>query len=205
MLFLDFYEWLCFLGEFSKKTEYEWYIKPHPDYMPGTLKTLNKIIIKYPKLSLISPKISNHQLVKEGISFALTCYGSIGHELPLLGVQVINAGYNPHIAYDFNGHAKSVEEYAYLLHNLEKLDKKADVDEIYEFYYMRYYYTMVDDLIYPSYRQMLKNLVSEELSGPKGYEYFLNQLTNTRHQKIIQRIRNFIESGKKNYFLKGPE
>ena len=102
MLFLDFYEWLCFLGEISKKTDYDYYIKPHKDYLPGTIESLNEIITKFPNLTLISPTVSFHQLIREGISFALTCYGSIGHELPLLGVQVINAGYNPHNAYNFN-------------------------------------------------------------------------------------------------------
>ena len=30
LIFPDFYEWMVYLGEFSKKTEYEWYIKNHP-------------------------------------------------------------------------------------------------------------------------------------------------------------------------------
>jgi len=84
MLFLDFYEWLCFLGEISEKTDYDWYIKLHPDYVPGTIESLNKIIDKYPKLTWVPPETSFFQLVKEGISFALTCYGSVGHELPIL-------------------------------------------------------------------------------------------------------------------------
>ena len=189
----------------SKKTDYDWYIKPHPDYLPGTLETLNKIIKKYPTLTLISPEISFHQLVMEGISFGLTCFGSVGHELPLLGVQVINAGYNPHFAYDFNWHAKSVEEYDYLLQNMGKLENKVNTDEIYEFYYMHYYYTNLDDLVYPSYKQMLKELTPEEQLGSKKYEYFLNHLTDARHQEIIQKVNRFIDSGKKNYFLKGPE
>ena len=33
MVFPDFYEWLKFLGEYSKKNErYSWYIKLRPDY-----------------------------------------------------------------------------------------------------------------------------------------------------------------------------
>ncbi len=204
-LFVDFYEWLCFLGEITEKTDYDWYIKPHPDYMPGTLEILNKIIEKYPGITLVPPETSFHQLGKEGISFALTSYGSIGHELPLLGIQVVNPGYNPHVAYDFNWHSRTIEEYEHLLMNLDKLDKKIDVQQLYEFYYMHYYYTYVDYLIYTSHRQMMKDLRPEEQMRPKAYEYFLDQLTDTKHQEIIENMQKFIDSGALNFFSYGPE
>ena len=205
MPFLDFYEWLCFLGGISEKTDYDWYVKTHPDPLPGTHETLKKIIRKYPRLTLIPSGTSQHQLVKEGIQFALTCFGSIGHELPALGVQVINAGHNPHIAYDFNWHPKSIEEYEYYLMNLDKLHKEINMNELYEFYYVHYDYTYVDTLIYTSHRKMLKDLTPEQQMGPKAYEYFLNQLTETKHQQIISNIQDFIDSGKYNYFSQGPE
>ena len=47
---------------------------------------------RYPRFALIPSETSFHQLADEGIQFALTCYGSIGHECPLLDIQVINAG-----------------------------------------------------------------------------------------------------------------
>lgn len=205
MLFLDFYEWLCFLGELSEKTDYDWYVKTHPDYLPGTIETLNEIIRKYPKMSLVPAETSFHRLIKEGISFALTCYGSIGHELPALGIQVINAGYNPHIGYDFNWHPKSMEEYEHLLLNLDKLSKKVEMQELYAFYYVNYNYAYVDDLIYTSHRQMGKDLTPEEQIGPEAYGYFLNQLTEAKHQEIIANMEKFIDSGKRNYFSLGPE
>jgi hypothetical protein len=34
-LFPDFYEWLNFLGKFSSRTDYDWYLKSHPDFLPG--------------------------------------------------------------------------------------------------------------------------------------------------------------------------
>ncbi len=205
MLFLDFYEWLSFLCEMSNKTDYDWYLKTHPDYLPGTLETINSIISKSPKIRLIPPETSFHQLAKEGLSWALTCYGSIGHELPLLGINVLNAAYNPHIAYDFNWHAKSIEEYERLLLNLPSLKKEIDPDQIYEYYYMNYHYTYVDDLVYTSHRQMIADLKPEEQMGPQAYKYYLDQFTDSKHREIISKMVAFIDSGKPNYFVNGPE
>jgi len=111
MLFLDFYEWLNYLGKISVRTNYDWYLKMHPDPMPGTLEIIQGILAQFPKIVFIPYETSFHQLVKEGLGFVLTAYGSVGGECPLLGIPVINAGYNPRIAYGFNWHPKSLEEY----------------------------------------------------------------------------------------------
>ena len=73
---------------------------------------------------------SHHQLREAGISVVLTTYGSIGNEYPLLGTQVVNAGMNPYIAYPFNYHPKSLDEYRNLLLNLGKLDAKCDLQDL---------------------------------------------------------------------------
>ena len=39
-LFPDFYEWLDYLGKLSNKKDYNWYIKLHPDYLPGTINII---------------------------------------------------------------------------------------------------------------------------------------------------------------------
>ena len=44
MNYEDFYEWLNFLKQISKKTQHEWYIKPHRDYLPGTLEAIKKLL-----------------------------------------------------------------------------------------------------------------------------------------------------------------
>ena len=137
MYFVDFYEWLTFLAKLSKKTDYDWYIKLHPDPMPGTYKTVKKIIRKYPKIKIIPHSTSHHQLVKEGIDFVLTVYGSVSYEYPLLGIPVINAGLNPTMAYGFNYYAQNKKKYKDILFNLAKLKaKKINKDHVYQSYYM---------------------------------------------------------------------
>lgn len=205
ILFLDFYEWLRYLGNISKQTDYDWYLKVHPDPLPGTIETIKEILSEFPRITLIPHNTSHHQLVNEGIDFVLTVYGTVGEEYPALGVQVINASYNPRAAYDFNWHPKSREEYEYYLLNLDKLNKEICLDELYEFYYLHHYYAIVDDLIFNSWKQFLKDLHPEHRNSPFVYEYFLNQLTETKHQQIVNNIKNFLDSGKPYYLSRGPE
>lgn len=205
MLFIDFYEWLRFLVNISKKTKYDWYIKTHPDYSPGTLEILSKIVLKDSRINLLPPETSFHQLSREGLDFALTCYGSCGHELPLLGIQVINCAYNPHIAFNFNWHAKSISEYEYLIMNIPTLSLEFSVESIYEFYYVHYFYTYVDDLIYKSHRGMEKSLTTEEQLSLKSYEYYKENFDSEFFQISVTKIRNFIQSKKSHLFIKGPQ
>lgn len=205
MLFIDFYEWLRYLGKISEKTNYDWYLKVHPDPLPGTLQTINEILRDFPRVTVIPYETSHHQLVKEGIKFVLTVYGSVGHECPALGAQVINAGYNPHVAYNFSWYPKTLEEYEYYLLNLDKLHKNIELEEVYEFYYMHHYYVLADDLFLKSYRQYLIDLTPKQRNEAVVYKYFLEQLTDAKHQQIISNLENFINSGKRNYFSRGPE
>jgi len=195
LLFMDFYEWLIFLGEISKKVDYEFYVKTHPDVLPETEKIIDKIVKKYPTFQLIPPETSFHQLAAEGLKYVLTCYGSVGHECPLLGINVINAGNNPHMGYDFNWNPKTLNEYESLLMNLGKLKKDVDQNDIYEFYYIHHKGTgITDDLIYPSYKKMLNRLTEKDRIGSKSFSYFLDLITPEKHQKIIAKMTSFIDS-----------
>ena len=198
MLFTDFYEWLCFLGEISKTTNYEWYLKPHPDYLPGTLETLSRITDLYPNLRLIDPATTFHQLREEGVSIALTCYGSIGHELPLLGYRVINAAYNPHIAYRFNWHPKTVEEYRDILLNLQSLGDVQDAEKIFEFFYVNNAVVRSDDFLFESYEQFLADAGGDPLSV-SAYEAFLSQKDIIR-RKVDEKMDLFLMSGSTYFF-----
>ena len=114
----------------SKKVDYDWYIKTHPDYLPGTMKIIEDFIKKYPKLNLLPSSSSHHQIIKEGISAVLTVYGTIGCEYPLLNKLVVNASMNnPHIAYDFNQHCKSIKDYENTIKKLPSLIKQFPINK----------------------------------------------------------------------------
>lgn len=195
-LFPDFYEWIRFLGEMSEITNYDWYLKTHPDVLPGNDEVLNELLNKYKNITRLPSETSHLQLVEEGVSFVLTVYGSVGHECPLLGQTVINAGEkNPHIGYEFNIHAKTVEEYRGYLLNLEKIKHKVDKEKVYEFYFMHYKYSGYSQLFFKSFEEYILKYSVDEQNSSMAYEYFLNEIIQEGDALICNKIDNFIESG----------
>lgn len=144
MIFPDFYEWLIFVLTEAEKTSFDWYIKAHPHSLKESENSrvnksvLEEIQTRFPKVKFIDPNISNKQMIAEGISAMFTVRGTAAHELAYLGVPVVNCGYNPHIAYDFNFHAKSVEELVEYIHRADSLQLNIRKEEIGEFFYMNY-------------------------------------------------------------------
>lgn len=195
-LFPDFFEWLDFLGKISLETDYDWYMKTHPDYLPGNMDIINSFLQKYPRFNLLPSESSHHQIIEEGIDIVLTTYGTIGFEYAALGIPVINASLNnPHIAYDFNIHPKNVLEYSEILHNLGKIDLKIDKNEVYEYYYMKHLY-MDSNWLFESHDQMEKDLggYSKQFTS-KVYEYWMEKFTLIKHNEKIAALNLFIDSG----------
>lgn len=195
-IFPDFYEWLDFLGKISEETDYDWYIKTHPDYLPGTKEIIDSFVIKYPKFTLLPANASHHQIISEGIAVVLTVYGTIAFEYAALGIPVINASQNnPHIAYDFNLHAKNVEDYRLLLMGLNHLEFTIDRQQVYEYYFMRYIYN-TEELFFDNHGKMLNELggYSEQFK-PDVYAKWLDEWTPDKHCSIISALHNFTQSG----------
>jgi hypothetical protein len=205
MLFVDFYEWLRYLGRIAERTPYDWYVKVHPDAFPETLEVIDQILRECPRLRSIPQETAHHQLVEEGISVVLTGYGSVGFEYPALGVQVVNASYNPRIAYDFNWHPRTREEYERFLLNLDKLDHPIDLADVYEAYHMHHVHIFAHDLFLDSYWNFMQTLSPADQLGPAAYAYFLDMLTPEKHGGIVRNLETFVDSGKRDYFGRGPE
>jgi hypothetical protein len=195
-LFPDFYEWLEFLGKISECTDYDWYIKTHPDYLPGTREVIDGFLARFPKFTLLPADASHHQIIAEGIDFALTVYGTIAFEYAALGIPVINASlYNPHIAYDFNLHAKDVEDYRQLLMKLDQLTFSIDKQQVYEYYFMRHIFN-TENLFFDSYSATIAELGGYDRQfTPDVYEKWLEEWRPEKHQAILAAVRNFVQSG----------
>jgi len=176
MFFDDFLDWMLFLASFSKETSYEWYIKPHRDHSEKELEVLKSFVSKYRKFHMIDPETSFHQLRSEGIEFALTCYGTVGHELPLLGFTVINASYNPHIAFNFNVTAKSKEDYEHILKHITNYKlTEINNEEIYMFYYVHHKVVQDDKFLGISVDELDK-ISKGSLNSKEELEYLLSNV-----------------------------
>lgn len=187
--------WLCHLGDLSEKTlEYEWYIKPHPISSERDIKIIDMLVEKYPRIEVIRENVSPIQLREEGITVALTIAGTIGHEYPMLGIPVINAGRNPHMAFDFDYNPKTKEEYDVLLLNLKHLNKEIDIEEIYQFYCIHYYYYAWSWKIAPSCFFKDSTLHKTFLgSDTSRYRLFLEEWSEERHNQMKKNVIELFE------------
>jgi hypothetical protein len=194
-LFCDFYEWFKFLGEISLITDYDWYIKTHPDFHPLTLKVINNFTLNYKKFILLPADSSHNQLINEGIDFALTIYGTIGCEYAAKGIPVINASINnPHIKYDFNMHPKNITEYRNILINLNKTKFNFDIDKVYEYYYMHNLYYK-ECLLFRDYSELLKKIGGyKKIIQSDFYKFFLINFNIDEHKLLLSRVKSFIDS-----------
>lgn len=195
-LFPDFYEWLHFLGMLSDKTDYDWYIKTHPDFLPRTKEVVMEFVQMFPKFHLLPSSASHLQIVDEGIDVALTCYGTIGFEYAALGVPVINASINnPHIAYDFNIHPRSIDEYSSILYNIQQLELNIDSRQIYQYYFMKFIFN-TQNLFFSNYQHFLDRIGGYRYQfSPAAYRHWLCEFSNDKHHSIKNDLSKFVDSG----------
>jgi hypothetical protein len=194
-LFPDFYEWLNFLGNISTQTNYDWYIKTHPDYHPFTLKVIEKFIKNFNKFNLLPSNVSHHQIIKEGIDFGLTIYGTIAVEYAALGVCVINgSNNNPHNKYKFNKNPRNIKDYEKLIMNLCKNNHKINMSEPYEYYYMHNLHFKKSWLFsdYKKFEQDIGNYMNQFTY--RVYKYYLVNFKLKEHKRINFKLEKFINS-----------
>ena len=128
--FPEFYQWLLFLGEISKKTNYDWYIKTHIPYkgskfeiyQPHERNVVKDFVSAYKNFTVIPAKTTFPEIISNRIDGILTVNGTVGAELPYYNIPVINASRNnPHINYKFNIHPKNRKDLENILLNLTKI------------------------------------------------------------------------------------
>jgi len=191
MLFSDNYSWLEFILKESKKTCFGWAIKPHPNRWGSANESMNKLNDntllnlqkKYPHVTLLDRSVTFHNLIQQGLRSAFTTCGSVGHELPALGVAVVNAGRNPHLQYQFNFHPSSKQELAALIRKGDRLRPRTKKG-LFEFYYMCYRFLKDNNA--------LQNLWPKSLDDALAN---LEQSPLTRAMQVLQ--QNFPPSGLK--------
>lgn len=195
----NYFSWLCHLGELSNRMEnYDWYLKMHPNAQRRDIIIIDQLLKKYTNIKRIPSNVSPIQLKEEGAKFALTNHGTIGHELPEIGIQVINAGRNPHSQYNFTWNPKNKEEYDNLIYNLDKLEKKIDFAELYKFYCLNYLFYNWN---YVDYKTFFFNdpLIGRDLGELKAvgikngtwiYRDYMNQWDIDKHNFIMSNMED---------------
>ena len=191
--FKDFREWIEFLILIEKKTpHYDWKIKVHNDFLPGTLEILNDILKKKKSnMEILPTDISHHEIVKSGVTHVTTCYGTVGFDYAFLNIPVINFNYNPRINYKFNLHAEnSKKKYKKILLNLNNINIKIKNKEVYENYFMHYMNNKNIHLFFNHNKIKKKNFFDDNLY----YEHFLNNISLKKEKKYNEFYKKFINN-----------
>jgi hypothetical protein len=190
MIFNDFYDWVLYLGNKSNKiTKFNWLIKLHPAEYDENFKYVKEFLTKFPRLKLLPKNTSHNELISKGIKCVLTVFGSVGHEYPLFGIPVINAGENPHSGYKFNIYPRNYKNYNYLIENISNIKKPNFIHQIYEYYAM---YNLVDFNIFKELEFSQKKLDSNYI-----FKYFLSKYDKKGIAQIEEKYLKFIKSKKR--------
>ena len=205
-LFVDFSEWLEFLGKLSEKTDYDWYIKTHPYYdkkfkfhQSISYKTMRKITDKYKKIKVLPNEYSHKRLVKEGIDLVLTVYGSVAMEYALMNKLVITACKNNLFSdFNFNVHPKSLKDYENKILNFEKIKLKIDKNEIYQYYFARHLHHDTNWIL-PNYSEFIKNIGYNNQFTTRMYSMWNPYFKREHTERIMKTINSFYYS--KDQFL----
>jgi len=195
--FPDFYEWIAYLGEISERTDYDWYIKTHPDPSELTENIIYELTGKYPKLQLLPKTTSHHELIEQGIQVCLTCHGTVTLEYPLFHVPVVQINrINPTMAYDFTVTCPDLKAYEEQLLNLAGVEVNFDDEEVYKAYFMRNYFFCVNDLFVEDYAEMITGLGGfGRVSYLQIYQEFVSGFSEQRHHETLERLKTFLDSG----------
>ncbi len=202
-LFTDFYQWLVFLGELSKITNHDWYIKTHTSF-PGRWKkfsdheklVVNNFLKTYKKIKLLPDSMNHQKIISMGINYAITVYGTIGFEYPALGIPAITASRNnPQVSYNFSFHPKNKSELKKIILNPNRFKKKLNLNkkQIYEYYFMKYIY-FNKNWLFGDYDKLIKDLGYHEQFNLEVYDYWIKNWSYQKHQNIKNRINKFINS-----------
>ena len=198
-LFSDFYEWLVYVFEISKKTNYDWYIKLHPDlnqYWDNTERVVKNLIKNnYRHINYLDNKTSHSRIISEGINFAITCTGSVCAEYAYFKIPTINSSLcNPHVDFSFSINPKSITEFKKTLLNLNKIKKNFNRRELLIYFFMNEIYYS-DNWLFNNWKYITKYC-----SGRTGlyrdifYDYWLTNFDTKLHDRSIKGIKKFIIS-----------
>jgi hypothetical protein len=194
-LFPDFKIWLDFLADIATDTDYNWYLKTHPDVIGDGEEIIARFSEENFKFQVIPKNISHHKLIEHGVNVVLTIFGTISAEYSYLGKLAINASVNnPHSSFEFSLTPKNLSEYKDTLLNLEKLvishiPKKQDVLE----FYLMHNIFRLNSWTIRDVDKACKDLGGfSQVCSWKVFKYFYEDVNSYKKTEISRALSSFI-------------
>jgi hypothetical protein len=191
----DFYLWLLRLSEIARETECDWYIKTHPYLRGRGREILENFVADKPNFELLPSNISHNEIITNGIDLALTVYGTIATEYPLLGVRVLNASaFNPHAVYQFSTTPQDRAQYEAYLKDINSIPPVSNTEQIYEYYFMRHLLPLKNWLFKSNSRYRQETGFGLYPMSSEIYTYFLTTENLIPYDEIKYAITCFLNS-----------
>ena len=191
MVFSDFIEWLTFTVEYLEKNSILYYVKSHPASNDDVKKILTEYKKKYNNFNILSNKITNKQLISNGIALGVTVYGTVAHELAYMGVPALTCGNGPHSGFDFCYEATTKDEYKSFLKKYNKLrysNHGLIKQRVELFYYMYYLHNNSNEKELLKLLNKLRVLSYGEKNICKLIESFDVIKNNNHFKEFVERI-----------------
>jgi len=195
-LFPDFITWFNYLDKIAHKSEFAWYIKPHPAFNEDDKNIFNELTKGKPWWNIISSSTSHTSILANKVDLVLTMYGTVGFEYAYHGVKVVNASrVNPHIAYKFNLHPESIEEYTKIILDPDAFDIHIDLREIQEYYFMRFIRN-TNNIFYKNYDEMIETAgaYEKQWDSRSVFKYTRNNWDSVHDEMVRDNFFEFLEN-----------
>ena len=198
----DFKEWYEILKKISKKTNYLWLIKLHPENYENDKKFFKDFFKNNENFKIVEKKYSNQEILNSNIDLALTCFGTVSFEYPFLDTRVINFTKNhPYRKYKFSLTPNSLKHYVSLLRNYKKFNYSYDKNQILEFYFIKRIFLNVDFMYLNlnTKKDLNGYRLKQRFFETKFYDEWILDWTKKKHNLILKNINNFLNSN--DYFM----
>ena len=199
MLFSDFYEWLKFLGDLSLRTEFDFYIKPHPSFWESDKVHYKKFLTKYPNITEVPSDFSNLELFNQGIKVVLTVYGTIAFEAAFEEILVINASKTaPHMNYKFSIFPDSIKQFEDTIIKLPSILPTWKIDRLEVLHFFDLHHLRQKNyFLFPGKGEDFINYIGgswNQFLSPKVFDYWLNKLDVSHYELVKKRLESYFQS-----------
>ena len=197
-LFDDYYDWVENLGKISLKTDYEWYIKPHPNkyHEKKNLEVINDFVKKYKKFKIID-NYQSHFSYMEKIDFFLSIDGHIAEEMAYFNKKVIIANKSGRMgSYKFVLNPNTKKDYINLLLNLnKKVQLKIDRKEIFLAHCVNHMFAHQNYLT--QVRKLSNKIGWSNIGTIQVIKFWINNFNNNKHKKMLKKVSIFVDKADK--------
>ena len=201
-IFTDYFKWLEFISNMIDKTDYEWYIKTHPNYVGNfginqkkSREMIGRMFKNRKKVTILPSDYSHKQIITEKIDCLISCHGSSLYEYSYNGIMSIaSSKFLPWRHFKICIVPKSLKDLENKILNLKKMKKnfKVNKNEILDYFYLRFNYYKHTSWLLPfrEYSQFVGGW--HKRHSPKIFEYWIKNYKKINLAKKNRLIKSFL-------------